>query len=212
MSALRNSISVLDSSIKTLEDSSSPWEAVAIISAFVVFFGIIGELIVIVSEDRDDTHDWARGIIRPPDRPPRWRFWFDIVATVVVLAGVLGEAWASKELSSINSLLRSKTSELRGDSDQLLALITQEAGNAADSATRASTAADAAGKQADRIGGVLGETVGLVNARRVQDADKLSAELKKHFKGRKIQLVSYVGDAEAWGWSARSFVPASLLV
>ena len=53
--------------------------------------------------------------------------------------------------------------------------------------------------QADRIGGTLGETISLVNARRVENADKLSAELKKRFKGRKVQLVSYVGDVEAWG-------------
>lgn len=151
ISALRRSISALDSCIKTLEGSSAPWEVLAIVSAFVVFFGIVGEIFVIVSEYRDDLHDWRRGavfwvwgIVRPPDRPPRWRFWFDIIATVVVLAGVLGEAWGSMKLASINSQLRSNTSELRADSDQLLALVTEVAGDANTSAQYAWVAASGA--------------------------------------------------------------------
>ncbi len=151
ISALRSSIAALDSCIKALEGSSSFWEHLAIVSSFAVFFGIVGEVIVIVSEYLDDVHDWSIGerlwvwkVVSPPGRPPRWRFWFDIIATVVVLLGVLGEAWGSKELASINSQLRSKTSELRADSDQLLALITQEAGSAAQSAREARMDADAA--------------------------------------------------------------------
>ena len=142
ISALKSSISALESSLNTLEASSAPWECLAIVSAFLVFFGIVGEIIVIVSEDRENKEDWARGIVRPPDRAPRWRFWFDIVATVVVLLGVLGEAGASMQLAFINSHLRSKTSVLRADSDQLVALVTQEAGTAAANANRAQGSAD----------------------------------------------------------------------
>jgi hypothetical protein len=130
ISALQSSISVLDNSIKSLEGASTPWEVLAIVSSFVVGVGIVGEVIVIVSEDNDNRLDWSRGIVRPPDRSPRWRFWFDIAATVIVLLGVLGEAWGSTELSSINSQLRSKTSELRARSEQLLAIVTREAGDA----------------------------------------------------------------------------------
>ena len=140
ISALKSTISALESSLKTLEGSSALWECLAIVSSFAVFVGIVGEIIVIVSEDREDREDWSRGILLIPSRAPRWRFWFDIVATVIVLLGVLGEAWGSFELSSINSQLRSKTSELRAQSDQLLALITQEAGGAASSAERANKA------------------------------------------------------------------------
>jgi hypothetical protein len=150
ISALKSCISALDNSINTLEGSSAPWEHLAIASSVAVFFGIVGEVVVIVSEYRDDLHDWRRGavswvwrIVWPPDRPPRWRFWFDIVATVVVLLGVLGEAWGSFELATINSQLRSNTSELRAKSDQLLALVTQEAGSAVRSAQNAKDLADA---------------------------------------------------------------------
>src|ERR1700733_9555002 len=118
ISALRSSISALESSLNTLEGSSAPWEYLAIVSSFVVFVGIVGEVVVIFSEDSENLEDWSRGVVRPPDRAPRWRFWFDVVATIVVLLGVLGEAWGSSQVASINSQLRSKTSELRAKSDQ----------------------------------------------------------------------------------------------
>lgn len=149
ISALRSSISALDSCVKTLEESSAPWEYLAIVSSFVVFFGIIGEVIVIVDEDRDAMHDWKRGIVLVPGHPKRWRFWFDIAATVIVLAGVLGEAWGSMKLASINSLLRTKTSQLRADGDHLLALVTLEAGSAKSSADAASKDAGTAKLDSD---------------------------------------------------------------
>jgi len=156
ISALKSCISALESSIKALEDSSGPWELLAIVSSLVVVPGIVGELIVIVSEDRDDLHDWQRGVafwkwrvVLPSDRAPRWRFWFDIIATVVVLVGIMGEAWGSLKLASINSQLRTKTSELRADTDQLLALITLEAGDADTSAKNAAIEAGNAQDSAD---------------------------------------------------------------
>ena len=148
ISALKNSISALESSLKTLEVASTPWEWVVIVSSFVVFVGIIGEVVVIISEDRENKHEWARGIFLTPDRAPRWRFWLDIIATIIVLLGILGEAWGSLELASINSKLRSTTSLLRAKSDQLLAVITQEAGSAALSAQHAQGSADVAGRDA----------------------------------------------------------------
>lgn len=137
ISALKSSVSALESSLKTLEGSSGCWETLAWSCAFAVGVGIVGEIVVIVCEYDDDRDDWRRGIVRPPDHPSVWRFWFDIIATLLVLGGVFGEAGASMKLASINSQLRSKTSELRAKSDQLLALVTQEAGSAASSATKA---------------------------------------------------------------------------
>lgn len=134
MAALKSSISALESSIKALEGSSGLWETLAWSCAIAVGIGIVGEVWAIVGEHQDDLEAWRRGIVRPPDHPNVRRFWFDIVATLLVLVGVFGEAGASMRLASINSQLRSKTSELRADSDQLLALVTQEAGSAATSA------------------------------------------------------------------------------
>jgi hypothetical protein len=148
LSVLKGSISALESSIKTLEGLSAPWEHLAVAASFAVFAGIVAEVVVIVSEDRENFEDWARGIVRPPERAPRWRFWFDIVATIVVLLGVLGEAWGSSQVASINSQLRSKTSELRAKSDLLLALVTQEAGDAVTSAGKAKALANSASDNA----------------------------------------------------------------
>ena len=74
-----------------------------------------------------------------------------------------------------------------------------KAKNADIAAGDASLKVKGVGAQADRIGAMLGETISLVNARRVDDPNKLRAEFRKHFIGQKIQLVSYAGDLEAWG-------------
>jgi hypothetical protein len=175
ISALKSSISALEISLKTSEGSSTPWEYLAIVSSFVVFLGIVGEIVVIVSEDRDDREDWARGIVWPPDRAPRWRFWFDIVATIVVLLGVLGEAWGSLELASINSQLRSKTSELRAKSDQLLAVVTQVAGDASASAQTAGD--DAKSATADAKSATASSLEAQAHATAI--GDELTKEIEK---------------------------------
>jgi hypothetical protein len=142
--ALKSSIVALESYIKTLEGSSGRWETLAWSCAFAVGIGIVGEIVVIVGEHQDGVGAWRRGIVLPPDHPDVRRFWFDIVATLLVLIGVFGEAAASMQLASINSQLRSKTSELRAKSDQLVALVTQEAGGAAANARQAQDSAGAA--------------------------------------------------------------------
>jgi len=149
ISALESSISALESSLRATEGSAGNWETFGWLCAVAVGIGIAGEIVVIVSEHREGLQDWRRGILRPPDRPPSWRFWFDILATLVVLGGVFGEARATGEVASINSQLRSKTSELRAKSDQLLAVITEEAGDAATSAKSAKESAAIIGQQAD---------------------------------------------------------------
>jgi hypothetical protein len=111
---------------------------------------VAGEIVAIVSEYLEALEDWRRGIIRPPSRPPRWRFWFDIAATLLVIGGVFGEAGATGAVASINSQLRSTTSELRAKSDQLLALVTREAGDVRTSAEGAANAASSATDSSDK--------------------------------------------------------------
>jgi hypothetical protein len=144
ISALKSSISALESSAETLAVKSGFWETFSWLCAIAVGIGIAGEIVVIVSEHREDFDDWRRCIIRPSDRPPLWRFRFDIAATLLVLAGVFGEAGATGEVASINSRLRSKASELRAKNDLLLAVITEEAGDAKVSADGAAIAAASA--------------------------------------------------------------------
>jgi len=204
ISALKSCISALESSIKTFEGVSGFWEHVAWSCAFAVGVGIVGEVVVIVHDFLEDRMAWRRGIVRPPDHPTVWIFLFDIAATLLVLAGVFGEAGASMKLASINSQLRSKTLELRGKSDQLLSLVTQEAGSAASSAERANAAADAVDKKvqgvserADRINALLGMMEFQLSARVIRDPDGLTKEFGQ-FKGHSVILRSYIGDVEGW--------------
>jgi hypothetical protein len=219
ISALKSSISALESSLKVTEGSSGHWETIGWLCAIAVGVGIAGEIVVIVSEHRDDLEDWRRGVVRPPDRPPMWRFWFDIVATLIVLGGVFGEAGATAKVASINSHLRSKTSEFRAKSDQLLAVVTQQAGNAETSATAASEASASAksdvktahdevnviGKRAKLIDADLTTVQWLISARRIQDVDGAVADLRNGFHGRDIILKSYSGDVEGY-WLCEQLV------
>jgi hypothetical protein len=151
ISALKSSISALESSIDSLDGASAFWERVGWSCAIAVGLGVIAEVVTIVREYLEDRHIWRRGIVRPPDCPSfRWML-FDVFATVVVVAGIFGEAGATGKVSSINSKLRSKTSELRAKSDQLLALVTLEAGSAASSALRAHDSAEIAREDAAKL-------------------------------------------------------------
>jgi len=183
ISACRSSIKVLESSLNTAEGSSGGWETFAWVCSVVVAIGVAAEIVGIVGAYRDDLKDWRRGIIRPPDRPSFVRFfWFEILATVLVVAGVFGEAWASKELAFINSQLRSKTSELRADSDQLLALVTLEAGDAKQSAIDASGAAGDAQNKAESANAAAGEATQEAQAFHAELSDS-EIILRKHIEG-----------------------------
>jgi hypothetical protein len=177
ISALRNSIAALDKSISALEDSSPGWERWAIASSIGVFVGIIGEVIVIACEYLDELRDWKQGkifwnwrIVLPPERPVRRRFWFDIFATFVVLAGIMGEFSASIKLSDINGQLRTKTSLLRDDTDQLIALVSQEAADANERARAEEKATQGLKTRADVAEAALARITGPAYAVRVDDA------------------------------------------
>jgi hypothetical protein len=62
---------------------------------------------------------------------------------LLITGGIVGELWIGVSITSINGVLRGKSAELRSRSNQLLALVTQEAGDAATSARIAHDEADA---------------------------------------------------------------------
>jgi hypothetical protein len=204
ISALKSSISALESSIDSLDGASAFWERVGWSCAIVVGLGVIAEVVTIVREYLEDRHIWRRGIVRPPDRPSfRWML-FDVLATIVVVAGIFGEAGATGKVSSINSKLRSKTSELRAKSDQLLALVTLEAGSAASSALKAQGSAEAAGKVADHVAKraesidqELSMVQYLLEPRKVRNPDDLKKQLVQ-FKGKTIFFKSYFNDSDGY--------------
>ena len=137
---LESSISALESAIKTLENSSVPWEHLVWLFTFLVVVGVAMELLVIRHEWRDDMEAWALAYfwaVRTPDRPSRAKLWVEIVSVLLITIGIIGELGVGIKIASINGSLRVKSAELRSKSDQLLALVTQQAGDASQSATTA---------------------------------------------------------------------------
>ena len=58
---------------------------------WLVVIGVVSETIFVILEYRNDKHDFLRGIIRPPDRPNRFKFVLEIVGVSLVAIGVGGE-------------------------------------------------------------------------------------------------------------------------
>lgn len=202
--------SALRALIASLEKQSGPLHSWLHFWTWMVILGCAGELISVIHEHRDDLKIWRkarnRGVISFPERPSGKFLIFELVSVAAVVIGIAGEL-------NIDFRAGRLESQLRDANNKLVLLLGKEAEDAKQSAEGAATAAatakglaDAAadkvkivGKEADQIGGTLGMAVGLINARQVDDVNKLAGDLKPRFKGRNIQLVSYVGDVEAWG-------------
>ena len=186
-SALKSAISALESEINALESSSVPWEQSLKWFTASVAFGVAMELWIIWRERQDGLEAWARGIIRPPDRPSVWRFVVEVASVLFIVAGIVGELWVGVAITSINGRLRTKGAELRSKSDQLLALVIQQAGDAqtsaegaASAAIRAQAAVDTVGKRAEDIDSDLARTQYLMSARSINDFDSLVRQLKQY--------------------------------
>jgi hypothetical protein len=57
---------------------------------WLVVVGVVSETFFVIWEYRNETHDFRRGIIRPPDRPNRFKFVLEIVGVGLVAIGVAG--------------------------------------------------------------------------------------------------------------------------
>jgi hypothetical protein len=189
---LKRSISTLESSINILEDRSAFWEKLPLWFTAAVVMGVLMELVVIWVDHRDDLEAWALtffGVHRIPTKPSRFKFWVEVVSIVLVAGGIVGELVVGVKITFINGELRSKSATLRSDSDQLLAVVTQEAGSAASSAA---IAGDAASSAIDD----LRVLQSLVSGRQVFDAAPLT---KLRLNGKLVYVMS--GDSE----EAKSF-------
>lgn len=154
-SSLQSSISALENEIKALENSSVPWEHRLPWFTAMVIIGVAMELWVIVHDRRDDMEAWAVGHFlgtpKLPGKPSTFIFVIELASVALITLGILGELGVGLRVASINGTLRSKSAELRSKSDQLLAIVTLQAGEAGDSAKTAHNEADAVGKEADAI-------------------------------------------------------------
>jgi len=154
VSALESSMSALESEIGQLESSSVPLEHWIWIFTSLVAVGVAVELWVILHEYRGDKATWASarsGELRSTGRPSITKLIVEVGSVLLITIGVTGELGIGIRIASINGVLRAKSSELRSKSDQLIALVTQQAGSANTSAKGAAEAASEATASADTL-------------------------------------------------------------
>lgn len=154
----------------------------------------------------------STGIFRP-SRFIRWRKMVINLGWMLVIVGVIGEGIFEVATSGADEMLQAFN-------NTLLAITTEQAGNAANSAkiahveaNRAKAIADAAesvakltegkaaavSKRAEQIDADLTQAEGVVSARFIVPADRDSViEGFKSFNGQTVELLSYVGDTEAF--------------
>jgi polyhydroxyalkanoate synthesis regulator phasin len=148
-SALESSISALERQITALESSSIPLERLLPWFTGLVALGVAMEFWVIWREYCNERKAWALGTICAPEKPSLTQFAVATLSVLLITGGIVGELWVGIKITSFNGVLRSKNAELRSDSDQLLALVTQQAGGAAQSAKTAHDEASMARQEAD---------------------------------------------------------------
>ncbi|WP_348261335.1 hypothetical protein P8935_16195 [Telmatobacter sp. DSM 110680] len=150
----------MDKRSEMLASSSASWEPWSWVFTALVVIGVLLEFWVIWHEHREDTETWALtflGVDRTL-RPSRNRLIAEYLSVALVSGGIIGELIVGVEIGLINSQLRridaqlrTKSGDLRSDSDQLVALVTQEAGDAKQSAIAAADGASAASASATKL-------------------------------------------------------------
>jgi hypothetical protein len=104
--------SALFAKLNNLENSWSSLDAWLKFWIVLVVIGVSIELIVVVKEYRDDRNEWARGIIRPPDRPSRWLLFWSLLGAGLVAIGVAGELAIHLKAGKVETDIRSVTRQL----------------------------------------------------------------------------------------------------
>jgi hypothetical protein len=125
-SALESAISALERDIRAWDSSSGPWERSLPWFTALVALGVAMEFWVIWRERRDDVEAFSLGIVRLADRPSTVKYVIEILSVLFITAGIVGELWVGIKITSINGMLRSKNTELRSKTGQLIALLNQE--------------------------------------------------------------------------------------
>lgn len=211
-SALQSSISALEIEIAKLDKSSEGLEWWLAGFTLAVLIGVALEIFVVKHDHDEEMEAWHLCELIPK-KPSLKKLKLEVASVVLVVLGIFGELAIGLWISHISGRLREKNGLLRSASDQLLALVTQQAGSAEHSAASAEASVKAVGAEADKVkkevravGGAAASidaqvlaTQALLSARMLQNREKLSSELKAKYRGREIILPSYIGDQEAWG-------------
>ena len=185
ISALKNSILKLENEIDVLEGSGKFWEHLLPWFTGAVVIGLVGDVIAIWWERHEDIQDWRLGGIRlSPEYPNTTKFVLELVSCIAIFLGVAGELGIGVEITVINGQLRDKNATLRSTSDQLVALVEQEAGSAADSAARAKADVAAVGERAEEL------TLHLEDLNRSEDTLAQKTSDLQRWAGNRLPSVS----------------------
>jgi hypothetical protein len=180
ISALERAISALESEINTLDSRSVPLECLLPVFAAMVFIGVAVEWWVIQHDWNEEMETWALwdfvGLVRSPTKPSSKKRFMERLSVFLVAAGIMGELILGLKISAINGELRSKNAALRRDSDQLLALVTDQAGDAVLEAYK---------------------SVSFLSDRKLNNPQKFVEALKGKPKAR-VELWYNPNDSEAW--------------
>src|ERR1700686_826040 len=134
-SALQTLLNNLDTSRSSLHGWLHFW-------TFLVVLGVALEVVFVVKEYIDQSHDFRRGIVHPPERPSTMLFVLGMLGAGLVAMGVAGELSVDVQAGKVETEIR-KANELR------VALLSKEAGDSKTSADGAALAASRAKASAD---------------------------------------------------------------
>lgn len=137
-SALKRLLDNLDMSRSSLHGWLHFW-------TFLVVLGVALEVVFVVKEYIDQSHDFRRGIVHPPEKPSTMLFVLGLLGAGLVAIGVAGELYIDVQAGKVETEIR-KANELR------VALLSREAGDAKTSAVGAAVAAAEAKASAKVIG------------------------------------------------------------
>lgn len=190
IAALRSSIAVLSNSVACLNSRAEFWEKWPYGFTFAVVVGVAMEWWVIRHDWREDSETWAEtffGLSRTL-RPSRLKVWIEYISVALVALGVAGELAIGIAINVINRQLRDANAMLQGDSSQLVALVTQLAGSAAQSSLTAQGAAqksDSDAKDAQEQSNAVEVMAKAIRVRLGADED-LEAALRKALLPREL--------------------------
>jgi hypothetical protein len=161
--------SALRSALASLNDRSSSLYWWLGFWTTLVAVGVALEVVFVVWEYLEELHDFRRGFIHAPERPPTLLFVMGLLGAGLVAAGVSGELWEESKIGTVETCIR------RGN-DALSSLLSKEAATAQESAKLAKLEADgakASAKEANDTAKAAQERAGKVDKK----ADALNTDL-----------------------------------
>src|ERR1017187_6752156 len=203
-SALSNSIAALRSSIRALESLSDSLEPWLYFWVTLVVIGVVLEVWFVLWAYREDFEAYHRGWIRSPQRPSRWKMFFELLGAGLVAIGVAGELGVDINAGRIQTDLRTKNGEL-------VQLLQGVSGAAWESASKNAKEAARLAKEGEVLKKLAeDERLARVQLQKLAGWRTISAEQRRNianslrrFAGTTASFMVNVGDVEGIAFGAQ---------